>query len=44
MLSTNSAETSQAGASVRSVIHSGMPRLSSGILSSSTVLRNVTRR
>ncbi len=42
VLSTNSAETSQVGASVRSAIHSGSPRLSNGIRSSSTVLSSVT--
>ncbi|MBD0741053.1 hypothetical protein BG418_06095 [Streptomyces sp. CBMA152] len=42
VLRTNSAETSQAGAFVRSVIHSGSPRLSSGIRSSRTVLRRAT--
>lgn len=41
VLSTNSADTSQVGAVVRSAIHSGSPRLSSGIRSSRTVLRSV---
>ncbi|MGX1475913.1 UNVERIFIED_CONTAM: mRNA-degrading endonuclease toxin of MazEF toxin-antitoxin module [Streptomyces canus] len=41
VLSTNSAETSQVGAAVRSAIHSGIPRLSNGIRSSRTVFSRV---
>ncbi len=42
VLSTNSADTSQPGALVRSTIHSGIARLSSGIRRSRTAFSRVT--
>lgn len=42
VLRMKSAETSHVGAWVRSLIHSGSPRLSSGIRRRRTVLRSVT--